>query len=148
MITRILVAVDDSPAALVAARAAVELAARLEAQLLAVNVVRDHLLSATLAAMSEYPCIDQRRDLAAAGVLSSVARLAREAGVEIDTRQVEGEPARCILAEAHAWRADLIVIAKSDQARRAGGPYVGSETANVLEFAEQPVLVVPPRQPP
>jgi hypothetical protein len=29
---------------------------------------------------------------------------------------------------------------------RAGEPYVGGETANVLEFAERPVLVVPPQQ--
>jgi hypothetical protein len=43
------------------------------------------------------------------------------------------------------------VIGKSDQQRRAGAPYVGGETANVLEFAEQPVLVVaspPARQRP
>jgi nucleotide-binding universal stress UspA family protein len=55
-----------------------------------------------------------------------------------------GSPARRILGEAQAWAADLTVIARSQQRRRTGDPYVGSETAHVLEFAEQPVLVVSP----
>ncbi len=148
MISRILVAVDDSPASLGAARAAVELAAGLGARLRAVNVLRDHVLSQTLERMSGYQRVGERRDIAAAGVLGHVAALARAAGVEeVETCQLEGEPARCILAEARAWPADLIVIAKSSQQRRAGEPYVGGETANVLEFAERPVLVVPPQPP-
>ena len=39
------------------------------------------------------------------------------------------------------------MIARSQQRRRTGDPYVGSETAHVLEFAEQPVLVVPTPEP-
>jgi hypothetical protein len=35
------------------------------------------------------------------------------------------------------------VIARSQRRRRTGDPYVGSETAQVLEFTEKPVLVVP-----
>jgi hypothetical protein len=35
------------------------------------------------------------------------------------------------------------VIGKSG-GRRLGEPYVGSQTAHVLEFADRPVLVVPP----
>ncbi len=146
MITRILVAVDDSPASLGAARAAVELAASLGARLRAVNVLRDHVLSQTLERMSGYQHVGERRDIAAAGVLGHVAALARCSGVEVETCQLEGEPARCILTQARKWPADLIVIAKSSQQRRAGEPYVGGETANVLEFAERPVLVVPPQQ--
>ena len=46
-------------------------------------------------------------------------------------------------AEAQAWAADLTVMARSQRRHRAGDPYVGSETAHVLEFTEQPVLVVP-----
>ncbi|HZD67687.1 MAG TPA: universal stress protein [Actinomycetes bacterium] len=147
MITRVLVAVDDSPPSLGAARTAVELAASVGARLRAVNVLRDHVLSDALERMSGYRGVGERRDAAAAGVLGHVVALARASGVEVETVQLEGEPASCILAEAYAWPADLIVIAKSSQQRRAGEPYVGGETANVLEFAEQPVLVVPPRQP-
>lgn len=145
MITRILVAVDDSAASMQAARTAVELAVGLGARLRVVNVLRDHLLSQALERMSGYRGVSERRDIAAAGVLGQVAALARASGVEVETCQLEGQPAQGILAEANAWPADLIVIAKSDQQRRAGEPYVGSETANVIEFAEQPVLVTSPR---
>jgi nucleotide-binding universal stress UspA family protein len=145
MITRILVAVDDSPASMEAARTAVKLAASLGARLRVVNALRDHLLSQELEHISGYHGVGERRDIAAAGVLGQVAALARASGVEVETHQMEGEPARCILAQANAWPTDLIVIAKSNQQRRSGEPYVGSETANVIEFAEQPVLVTSPR---
>jgi nucleotide-binding universal stress UspA family protein len=144
MITRILLAVDDSPAALAAARTAVELAAALGARVRAVHVLRDHVLSNALAAATGQADVGERRDVAASSVLDHVASLARRSGVDVERWQLEGDPARGILAQARAWRADLIVIGKSDQERRAGEPYVGGETANVLEFAEQPVLVVAP----
>jgi nucleotide-binding universal stress UspA family protein len=147
MITRILLAVDDSPGALAAARTAVELAAPLGARIRAVHVLRDHVLSDALEAATGHPDLEERRDVAASSVLDHVALLARQAGVDVEQDQLEGEPASCILAQARAWPADLIVIGKSDQERRAGEPYVGSETANVLEFAEQPVLVVAPPRP-
>jgi nucleotide-binding universal stress UspA family protein len=97
MISRILVAVDDSPASLEAARAAVQLAASLGARLRAVNVLRDHVLSDALERMSGYRRVGERRDVAA-GVLGHVAAVATAAGVEVQTCQVEGEPARGILA--------------------------------------------------
>lgn len=147
MITRILTAVDDSPAALTAARAAVDLAAQLGARVRVVNVLRDGALGDTLAAVSGDPRVGERRGVAAASVLGHVARLARRAGLQVETCQLHGEPARRILAEARGWHADLVVIGRSNQARRAGAPYVGGETAHVLEFAEQPVLVVPPSPP-
>ena len=144
MITRILLAVDDSPASMQATRAALELAASLRARLRVVNVIGDHRLVQTLERASGTDDVRRRREVAAASLLDRVAALAHAAGVQVETRRMEGEPARCILAEAAGWPADLIVIAKSDQHRRAGEPYVGTETANVLEFAEQPVLVTSP----
>jgi nucleotide-binding universal stress UspA family protein len=143
MIARILLAVDDSPAALEAARTAVDLAARLHASVRAVNVLRDGVLGAALTAASADPGVAARRGVAAASVLDHVARLARRLGVTVETGQLQGQPAGCILAEARAWHADVIVLGRSAQQRRAGAPYVGGETAHVLEFAEQPVLVVP-----
>lgn len=143
MISRILLAVDDSPAALHAARLAIGLAERLSAALLAVNVVQDHVLSDMIAARAGDPGIMSRREFAAASVLGHVTHLAEQRGLTVETRQLEGEAARHILAVAHEWHADLVVIGKSGQ-RGPGEPYVGSETAHVLEFAEQPVLVVPP----
>ncbi len=147
MITRILAAVDDSPAALTAARAAIDLAVRLGARVRAVNVLRDGALGDAFEAVSGDTRVRERRGVAAASVLGHVARLARRSGVEVETCQLHGDPARRILAEARTWHADLVVIGRSEQERRAGAPYVGGETAHVLEFAEQPVLVVPPSVP-
>ena len=146
MITRILVAVDDSPAALAAARAAIDLAGPLKARLRALSVIGDHTLRDTLVARSSFPDVPARREAAGVSLLEHVAELARQAAVEIETRQLGGEPARLILAEARAWAADLVVIGKSGR-HRLGEPYVGGQTAHVLEFADRPVLVIPPPGP-
>ena len=62
----------------------------------------------------------------------------------MDAEPVEryGEPAQEILQEARRWPADLVVIGRGPEPG-VGGPYVGRETRIVLEYAEQPVLVVP-----
>lgn len=142
MISRILLAVDDSPAALAAAEVAFDLAHRLGSTVLAVNVSRDHILSDLLAEQSGRPDVARRREFAAASVLGHIAHLGDRAGVLVETRLLEGDVAHHVLEQAGKWNADLIVIGKSGQ-RGPGEPYVGSATAHVLEFAEQPVLVVP-----
>ncbi|MGZ4595028.1 MAG: universal stress protein, partial [Actinomycetes bacterium] len=87
-----------------------------------------------------------------AALLRHVAALARREGVVVETVQLEGDPARRILEAAQRWSAELVVIGRSE--RSSEGPhYVGAQTRHVLEFAEQPVLVVPlqprtPRTPP
>ena len=43
---------------------------------------------------------------------------------------------------AVVWRADLIVMGKTDR-RATGRPYVGSQTEHLLEFTRIPVVVVP-----
>lgn len=142
MIERILVAVDDSPSALTAANVAIDLARQLNARLLAVHVLADHLLSTMVARASSDPEIGLRRDSIAASVLGHVAHMAGQAGVALETQQLEGDVARLVLRTAKTWQADLLVVGRSDQ-RAPGEPYVGSQTAHILEFAEQPVLVVP-----
>lgn len=122
MIRRILLAVDDSPGGLAAARAAVDLAAGLGARLRVVNVVRDGRLAETLEAVSGAVGLHERRSDAAAAVLEHVGELARRAGVQVETCRLEGSPARRILGEAQAWDADLTVIARSQRRRRAGDP--------------------------
>ncbi len=143
MIRRVLVAVDDSPASLAAARTAVELAAGWSASLLAVSVVGDHVLAERLATVLGPEPVVRRRTHAADSVLHHVAQLARQAGVSTETRLLQGLPAAMILDEASRGSADLIVVGRSDR-REAGEPYIGSETRHILEFADRPVLVVPP----
>jgi len=138
---RILVAVDDSPAGLAAARVAVGLAAQFGASLRLVHVVADSYITAALEASGGAE-LSERRTAPAAALFRHVEGLAGAAGVEAEPVELYGEPARLILEQAGSWPAELIVIGRGLE-REVGGPYVGRETRIVLEFADQPVLVVP-----
>jgi nucleotide-binding universal stress UspA family protein len=163
---RILLAVDDSPASLATARAAVQLASECSADVLAVHVLgwpavpgkeagRGHGAPRTEA---EPPAAAGRAGGAAGpgsgaavepdsiAVLRFAADLARRAAVPIEIMAPEGDPAREILDLAAAWPADLIVLGRS-AGRRVGQPYIGSKVRHVLEFSDAPVLVVPPPSP-
>ena len=124
MIERILVAVDDSAPALAAATFAIELAGEVDAEL---NVV-------TVTEAGHDPDI----------ILRHVAAIAAEAGIGATlTALSDGKHAfESVLAAAHAWHADIVVMGRSDK-RPIGRPYVGSQTEHVLEFTEVPVIVVP-----
>ena len=143
MIERILLAVHDSPASMVATEAAIEMAARFQAKVCAVTVVVDHGVGERLtAALAQPATLARRREQAATSILAHVTRLAASHGVPVQTRVRYGEPAARVLEEAHSWPADLLVMGHARR-RGAGQPYVGPQTQHVLEFAEQPVLVVP-----
>jgi nucleotide-binding universal stress UspA family protein len=142
MIERVLLAVDDTPDSLAATRLAVNLAAALKARIRAVHVSPDHLLDAAVQAASAQPAVSARRDQSAAATLNRAAILAGSADVPLETLLVTGPVGPAILDAAHNWPADLVIVGKS--ARSASGePYVGSQTRHILEFADQPVLVVP-----
>jgi nucleotide-binding universal stress UspA family protein len=143
MIERILLAVDDSPASLAATRLAAPLAARLGADLRVVHVAMDHELGVALARASDRPHVQDRVVQARTALLTRVASLAAASGAAPETALLAGEVAPALLADAREWAADLIVIGRS--ARASGGHrYVGSQAREVLEFAEVPVVVVPP----
>lgn len=141
MFRRILVAVDDAPAAFHAAEVAIGLAKAGGGTIVAVTVLQDHALDERISAAS-MP-VDGRRVLAANATLRHVQRRAESAGVAAETVQVSGPAAAEVLAEARRSGADVIVIARASQ-RGVGVPYVGVEAQRILEFSEVPVLVVPP----
>jgi nucleotide-binding universal stress UspA family protein len=143
VIERVLLAVDDSPQSLAAARLAIELAARWHLRLRAVHVSADHILATALEAATGRPAAEVRRQLAATTVLARVTAAARLAGVEVETEVLAGNVGQAVLDEAREWSADLVVVGKTNRPAH-GDPYVGSQTRHVLEFADQPVLVVPP----
>lgn len=123
MMKRLLVALDDSTPSLAAASTAIEIAQRQDAQI--------HFVSVT------------EPDHHAQRALDHVAALARRAGLTPTVTTTDGgHPFEALLALAHEWRADLIVMGRSDK-RRPGVPYVGSQTEHLLEFTHIPVLVVP-----
>lgn len=139
---RVLVAVADSAASLAAARTAVDLAARLAADVRAVHVVADGDVSTLIRAASGRGSLHERRQAAAVSVLRHVADLAERAGVPVTTVQRDGDIGASILAEAETWGADLVVLGRTAR-RGAGQPFLSDDAQQVLEFAEQPVLVVP-----
>lgn len=140
MIERILLAVDDSPDSLAATRLAVSLAKQLHAELRAVHAIADHAVDVALESATGRP-VGARRGHAVASLLARVSSLAETEGVAVDTMLLNGGVGTAILDQARDWGADLVVIGKS--ARLATGePYVGALTRHVLEFADEPVLVV------
>lgn len=132
--TRILLAVNDSPAGLAAARIAVRLAAETGGPVLAVNVVTHPHAG------------DDAASPASQAVLGYVSDLGQRAGVTVETRMVAGIPATVILQEAAAWGADVIMLGRSG-VRHVGQPFVGSQVLHVLEFSDVPVVVVPAAAP-
>lgn len=140
--TKVLVAVDDSPAALAAVRLAVDVARHTGACIRFVHVTADGELLSALRALHHGDGLVERRVRGAGLLLRHVEAEAERAGVVSDTRNLEGDPAHVLLAEARDWQADLLVVGRSDVAG-AGRAYVGAVTRQLLEFSEHPVLVVP-----
>ncbi len=147
---RILVAVDDTPAALHAARAAVDLAPTQAAHVRFVHVLTDGELARHFAAAHRATRhnsgLQARRASGAASLLAHVAAVARRAQVPAETLDLQGDPASVILDEAASWPADLVVLGRS-RARGAGHSFLGPVARHVLEFSEVPVLVVPDGRP-
>jgi nucleotide-binding universal stress UspA family protein len=140
--TRVLVAADDSPAALRATRLAVAVAATAGCPLLVVTVVRDGTVTRALGQATSEPLSEQRRRAAASSMVRHALHLAQAAGVVVEGREESGEPGRCLLAVAREWGADLVVIGRSEASSGTFGR-VGDVALHVLELSDVPVLVVP-----
>jgi nucleotide-binding universal stress UspA family protein len=138
---RLLVAVDDSAAALRAVDIAVRLAATTGAEVRFVHVTGDGALRRALSPSGEGELPD-RVGRGVEALLDHVAGRARQAGVACSVGSLFGEPEAEVVTEARAWGADLVVIGRS-QSGAVGQPYVGHVTRHILEFSEAPVLVVP-----
>ena len=138
----VLVAVTDSPAAFAAALVAIEFCRRVGAVLRVVTVLEppgpgDHMVGIDPHVLAE------RRELSARAALSHVSATGARAGIEVSGVVRAGSVSAEILAEARTARAFLIVMARVSRADHALAS-VGSHTLRVLEFADVPVLVVPP----
>ena len=138
--TRILLAVNDSPAGVAAARTAIRFAHECQGQILAVHVV-------DVASRTDSHPAPRRQDSSAGeqasrALLGYITNLATQSEVEIETTMLPGRPAEVILDRAAVWGADIIVLGRSG-VRHVGQPFVGSQVLHVIEFADVPVLVVP-----
>lgn len=141
--TRILVAVDDSPASLAGVHLALELARHLDASVRFVHVLADGEVLRALRALHHDGTLVERRERGVELLLGHVEVEAQRAGVPSVGVSLEGEPGQVLLAETRAWQADLLVVGRADVGR-PGTAYVGEVARQLLEFSELPVLVVPP----
>jgi nucleotide-binding universal stress UspA family protein len=139
---RVLVAVDDSPAALNALVVALDAASEWGSTVRVVTVTEETDLGRRLGAPDSVSEVDHRMADSGRHLLDHVTRLAEQRHLEIESERLSGEPFRAILHDARSWQAGLIVMGRSDRAGPAS-PYLGSEVEHVLEFSEIPVLVVP-----
>jgi nucleotide-binding universal stress UspA family protein len=139
---RVLVAVDDAPESLRAARAAIAVASATGARLRAVCVVQDGVFLRALARASTAPKGAERMQEAANAVLRHVVELAAAAGVPVDAVVRDGDPGEEVVADAMEWRADLVVVGRCER-EGASRPILGGVAQHVLELSDAPVLVVP-----
>ena len=137
-IRTILLATDLTAASREATERAVELASRLEARLLIVNVLEKRRLSGG----GSHERVDQARS-ERESMLVNVVRSAREAGATAEFLVWEGDPGDSIAAAAEAEHADIVVVGTRGRSG-AERMLLGSVSDHVVRHADCPVLVVRP----
>jgi len=136
-INHILLGTDLGEASASAESTAIDMAARLHAQLLVVNVIDPGGLR--LPGGRFGPRIDQVRADREAAVSRIVAR-ARDSGVTARFLVWQGEPGPGLLEAATAEGADVVVVG-SHRRNRLGRLLLGSVSKYVVEHADRPVIV-------
>jgi nucleotide-binding universal stress UspA family protein len=139
-IKNILLATDLTASSREATDRAIDLATRLEARLLIVNVLEKRRLSGS----GSHDRVDQAR-LERESHLVKVVREARDAGVTAEFMVWDGEPGAAIAEAAGAEHADLVVIGTRGRSG-AERMLLGSVSDHVVRNAECPVLVVRPHK--
>jgi nucleotide-binding universal stress UspA family protein len=117
---------------------AIDLASRLDARLVIVNVLEKR----RLAGSGSHERVDQARTEREAHLVN-VVRDARAAGVNAEFLVWQGDPGGSIAAAAEAEGADLVVVGTRGRSG-AGRMLLGSVSDHVVRHASCPVLVVRP----
>jgi nucleotide-binding universal stress UspA family protein len=134
----ILLATDLTAASREATQRAIDLARRLGARLLIVNVLEKR----RLVGGGAHERVDQARAEREAHLVA-VVREARAAGVTAEFLVWEGDPGGSIAAAAEAENADLVVVGTRGRSG-AERMFLGSVSDHVVRHAACPVLVVRP----
>jgi len=137
-ISTVLLATDLSPASAAATDEAIELAARLDASLLAVSVIDPGQLRMPGGRFGQR--VDQVR-AARETVAQELVSRGRRRGVPVSFLIWEGEPGESIVAAAESEGADLIVVGSHGRGT-VGRFLIGSVSDHVVRHAPCPVLVV------
>jgi nucleotide-binding universal stress UspA family protein len=141
---RILVPVDGSDSALLGAREAIRLARDQGATLRFVHTVDESAVGLTLEGFVAFNDILDALRQSGRDALDAACKLAREAGIEPESKLVEefsGRVSDAIVEQARAWPADLIVMGTHGR-RGLHHALVGSEAEGVLHKAPVPLLLI------
>jgi nucleotide-binding universal stress UspA family protein len=138
VIRTILLATDLTSASDEATVMAVDLARRLAARLLIVNVLEKR----RLVGGGAHDRVDQARSEREARLMSLVKQ-ARDVGVSAEFLVWTGDPGTSISAAAEAEGADLVIVGTRGRSG-AGRMLLGSVSDHVVRTADCPVLVVRP----
>ncbi|MDA8203846.1 MAG: universal stress protein [Chloroflexi bacterium] len=143
-IETILVATDGSPASAAAGDEAIELALRLGARLLVVNVVN---VTEVTAGASIFPGTLFGARQEAEAIARAVVDDARKSGVSATYLTWEGQPGEAIVAAAESEDADLVVVGTHGRSV-IGRLFLGSVSEYVVRHSRVPVMVVRPQEVP
>lgn len=148
---RVLVALDGSDPAERALDYAIDLAERTDAAITVVHAVDPSVYDrggdepiSTLGDAEQRLVLESIEDAEGHGsdLLAEASELAQEAGHEVDTALLYGEPVRQIVEFAAAEGFDAIVVGHQGRSARAGR-MLGSVSKTVVERSSVPVTVVP-----
>jgi nucleotide-binding universal stress UspA family protein len=146
MYKRILVPTDGSSLSKKAVKSAVELAASLGAELLAVNVVprypRSYFDGGLAISPAEIARVEKQWTEHGQALADEVSKAAAKAGVEAKAITVRSDlVAEAVLAAARKHKCDLVVMASHGR-KGIKRLLLGSETQHVLTHGNIPVLVL------
>ena len=145
-ITKILVPVDGSEAALAAYRLALTAARAFAAEVILLYVVDNSALDEIVRLSGrERPHLMHEMQESGMKLLLSLSKEAQKLGVSAQVDIHTGIPDEVIMDEANRHQANLIVMGKIGRKRHRRS-LLGSVTERILEAADLPVLVVSPRQ--
>lgn len=140
---RLLVCVDNSPAALAAARLALDLVQKHGGAVRAVSVVEDSEAARLLnRGRRRSSSVSARLKQGGRAVLDRVESMGERRDLSVETEILEGTALDRIMTDARRWNPDFILIGRSGRSG-PGSPMLGSLAMQVVEFAEWPVVVVP-----
>lgn len=141
MIDKILIATDGSESAHEALEFGLDLAAKHEARAFIVHVApgvdpMPYSGFAVVAVTIPHPLTEHDQE-----PLREAAEIAKEMGVEFETKLLQGKPADEIVAFADTIAADLIVVGSRGHGAVASA-LIGSVSRGVLHESRRPVLIV------
>ena len=146
MFTRIMLATDGSKLSQKAAKSAIDLASKFNAELVAVKVipryVQTYFEGSFTVADIDVKSIEAQWAAGAQQVLDKISSNATAKGVSVKTSVVKSDDiADGLVKAANKMKVDLIVMASHGR-KGVKRLLLGSETQNVLTHSEVPVLVL------